>query len=196
MAERHDDKLDAAVEIVRKAAEPYDTPAAYGDDQFIVDLLTGIADEIAALKSAPSAEGRIYPGLWNDARLGQECESLVALKTHFTGEPPYVGNEGVLLALREALDELNRLRAPQSANGAFLTDVCDELFGSFLESAGFVGNTYGYRCQLCERIIDIKERVHADHEPGCIIPRVREYLKVHRPTSVPPQSAATDRRAK
>lgn len=51
-----------------------------------------------------------YPGLRSDARLGQECEMLIALKTHFTGEPPYVGNDGVLLALREALDELNRLK--------------------------------------------------------------------------------------
>jgi hypothetical protein len=66
---------------------------------------------------ASSAGGPIYPGLWNDAKLGQECESLIALKTHFTGEPPYVGNEGVLLALREALDDLKRLRVASSARG-------------------------------------------------------------------------------
>lgn len=65
-----------------------------------------------------------YSGLRSDARLGQECEMLIALKTHFTGEPPYVGNDGVLLALREALDELNRLKGipfsdqPKPAEGA------------------------------------------------------------------------------
>lgn len=78
-------------------------------------------------RDAQSAElhnlpGPIYPGLWKDAKLGQECEGLIALKTHFTGEPPYVGNEGVLLALREALDELNRLRSARSASGT-ITDT-------------------------------------------------------------------------
>ena len=72
---------------------------------------------------APVSETRpTYPGLWNDAALGQACEGMIALKTHFTGEPPYVGNEGVLLALREALDELNRLKALPSAIAPRETD--------------------------------------------------------------------------
>ena len=40
-----------------------------------------------------------------DAAAATHVESLICLRTHFTGEPPYVGWEGLGLALREALDE-------------------------------------------------------------------------------------------
>jgi hypothetical protein len=63
------------------------------------------------LRSAELAPYKTVEAMRSDAALGQQCEGLIALKTHFTGEPPYVGNEGVLRALREALDELTRLRA-------------------------------------------------------------------------------------
>lgn len=66
---------------------------------------------LAALRAQRPEE--LAPGMLDDAKLGQECEMLIALKTHFTGEPPYVGNDGVLLALRESLDELKRLKSAQ-----------------------------------------------------------------------------------
>jgi hypothetical protein len=65
----------------------------------------------AFVPSAELAPYKTVEAMRSDAALGQQCEGLIALKTHFTGEPPYVGNEGVLLALREALDEFTRLRA-------------------------------------------------------------------------------------
>ncbi len=46
-----------------------------------------------------------------DAELGQALEGIIALRTAFDGEPPYVGNDGVILALTEALDERDKLRA-------------------------------------------------------------------------------------
>jgi hypothetical protein len=65
---------------------------------------------VKALEDIAASLKKFASGLLSDARLGQECETLIALKSHFTGEPPYVGNKGVLLALRESLDELNRLK--------------------------------------------------------------------------------------
>lgn len=48
------------------------------------------------------------------ARLDREAathvESVLCLRTHFTGEPPYVGWKGLGLALTETLDELDTLR--------------------------------------------------------------------------------------
>ena len=40
--------------------------------------------------------------LERDAHLGNELESAICLYTHFTGEPPYVGTSGLVLAIREA----------------------------------------------------------------------------------------------
>lgn len=39
--------------------------------------------------------------LIEDARLGQQCEAIIATQGIFTGEPPYVGNDGVIKALKE-----------------------------------------------------------------------------------------------
>jgi hypothetical protein len=40
-----------------------------------------------------------------DSEAGQYVESVIVLRTHFTGKPPYVGWKGLGLALGEALDE-------------------------------------------------------------------------------------------
>jgi len=37
-------------------------------------------------------------------------ESIICLRTGFTGEPPYTGWEGLAKALSEALDERDRLK--------------------------------------------------------------------------------------
>lgn len=37
-------------------------------------------------------------------------ESVIVMRTGFTGDPPYVGWKGLGLALNEALDELDQLR--------------------------------------------------------------------------------------
>ncbi len=39
--------------------------------------------------------------LRHDAKLGQELEAAICMLTHFTGEPPYVGTEGLVLAVKE-----------------------------------------------------------------------------------------------
>jgi hypothetical protein len=40
--------------------------------------------------------------------------SIICMRTHFTGDLPYVGWEGLGLALTEALDELDALKAKTS----------------------------------------------------------------------------------
>lgn len=45
-----------------------------------------------------------------DAQAATHVETVICMRTHFTGEPPYVGWKGLGLALREALDERDRLR--------------------------------------------------------------------------------------
>lgn len=46
-----------------------------------------------------------------DSEAATHVESVICMRTGFTGEPPYVGWKGIGLALNEALDELDRLRA-------------------------------------------------------------------------------------
>lgn len=46
-----------------------------------------------------------------DAEAATYVETEICMRTHFTGEPPYVGWKGLGLALREVLDERDRLRA-------------------------------------------------------------------------------------
>lgn len=45
-----------------------------------------------------------------DAEASEHVEAVICGRTGFTGDPPYVGWEGLGLALREALDERDRLR--------------------------------------------------------------------------------------
>ena len=37
-------------------------------------------------------------------------EQIIVMRTHFTGDYPYVGTDGLVLALKEALDERDVLR--------------------------------------------------------------------------------------
>lgn len=45
-----------------------------------------------------------------DMEAAEHVEEPICMRTHFNGEPPYVGWKGLGLALREALDERDRLR--------------------------------------------------------------------------------------
>lgn len=46
-----------------------------------------------------------------DREAATYVESVIVMRTDFTGEPPYTGWKGLGLALNEALDERDRLRA-------------------------------------------------------------------------------------
>lgn len=46
---------------------------------------------------------------------GTHVEAVIAMRTDFSGEPPYVGWKGLGLALNEALDERDRLRTERDA---------------------------------------------------------------------------------
>jgi 3-deoxy-D-arabino-heptulosonate 7-phosphate (DAHP) synthase len=46
-----------------------------------------------------------------DKEAATHVETVICMRTHFTGEPPYVGWKGLGLALSEALDERDRLKA-------------------------------------------------------------------------------------
>jgi len=46
-----------------------------------------------------------------EAQAAHHVEVPIIGRTHFTGEPPYVGWKGLGLALTETLDELDNLRA-------------------------------------------------------------------------------------
>jgi len=82
------------------------------------------ADLMRALETAwteLAARDAEIDRLRHDARLGQELETAVCMHTHFTAEPPYVGTEGLVLAIKETaakakrsgelIDEVARLRA-------------------------------------------------------------------------------------
>lgn len=46
-----------------------------------------------------------------DTEASTHVESVIFMRTHFTGDKPYVGWKGLGLALTEALDERDELRA-------------------------------------------------------------------------------------
>jgi len=82
-------------------------------------LSTEKALEIAAAREATDPEAAEAIRTLVDARdrfakLDREAathvESLICMRTDFTGDPPYVGWKGLGLALKEALDERDRLR--------------------------------------------------------------------------------------
>jgi hypothetical protein len=45
-----------------------------------------------------------------DSEAATHVESVICMRTNFTGESPYVGWKGLGLALNEALDELDKLK--------------------------------------------------------------------------------------
>lgn len=69
---------------------------------------TCLVDARAALSAAGGEVERLKR---LDQEAGTYVESVICMRTGFTGEPPYVGWKGLGLALNEALDERDRLRA-------------------------------------------------------------------------------------
>ena len=65
----------------------------------------------------------------------------------------------------------------------FLTAVCEELFGCFMTPA----ENGIFRCACCDWPIDLRNWVDAEHDGGCLIPRVRNYLAKHKPECVKTQ---------
>ncbi len=63
----------------------------------------------------------------------------------------------------------------------FLLEVCEELFGCFIQPT----MDEGHECGCCERPMLLVGWVNAEHNEGCIIPRVRDYLATHKPECVP-----------
>lgn len=62
-----------------------------------LSMMLEAADEIERLRQ-------------RDTEAAEYVESVICMRTHFTGEEPYVGWKGLGLALREALDERDFLR--------------------------------------------------------------------------------------
>jgi hypothetical protein len=75
------------------------------DPQTVLALL----DELAAAQ----ARNRELEAL--DREAATYVESVICLRTEFTGNPPYVGWKGLGLALSEALDERDNLRRAAAA---------------------------------------------------------------------------------
>lgn len=83
------------IKALRKAA--YNDTGAEPSLSILDRAIDDIVDRIATLEKMDS-EAATY------------VESVICMRTGFTGEPPYVGWEGLGLALDEALDERDRLR--------------------------------------------------------------------------------------
>lgn len=61
-------------------------------------------------------------------------ESVICMRTRFTGDPPYVGWKGLGLALTEALDERDRLRKRCQNHHAVNAELCGECLKHALET--------------------------------------------------------------
>ena len=81
-----------------------------------------ITEAATALTLAQARIRELETALSQAEKLDREAatyvESVICLRTRFTGEPPYVGWKGLGLALREELDELDTLRARQALKEA------------------------------------------------------------------------------
>lgn len=70
---------------------------AYNGDCHVTALLEEAAKRIEQLEKL-------------DHEAASHVESVICMRTEFTGDPPYVGWKGLGLALNEALDERDALR--------------------------------------------------------------------------------------
>lgn len=69
------------------------------------------ADELARLRAeVEGLSAKVAKLKRADSEAANYVESVICMRTHFTGDPPYVGWKGLGLALTEALDERDELR--------------------------------------------------------------------------------------
>jgi hypothetical protein len=62
--------------------------------------------------------------LQKDANLGNKLEGIIVMKSHnFTGKPPYVGDDGVVLALEETFKALKEVREENKRLASYLTNA-------------------------------------------------------------------------
>lgn len=61
--------------------------------------------------------------LRRDANLANELEGIIAMRANFTGEPPYVGDSGVILALNELIWENDELKAQVNELREFVSSI-------------------------------------------------------------------------
>lgn len=78
-----------------------------------------------------------------DAEAANYVETVICMRTHFTGEPPYVGWQGLGLALREALDERDRLREAAEMV-AFHYFNCEGQCGKLRQAVAQLAKASGY----------------------------------------------------
>ena len=89
-------------DIVKRLEERASRMAELGSPRG--ELLTEARDEIVRLRKEVARLKKL------DREAATYVESVICMRTRFTGNPPYVGWKGLGLALREELEERDRLR--------------------------------------------------------------------------------------
>lgn len=81
---------------------------------WLINIPTGYDLKWAIINShrAQAAEIKRLEKL--DREAATYVESAICMRTHFTGQPPYVGWKGLGLALKEVLDERDKSEFPDS----------------------------------------------------------------------------------
>ena len=97
----------------RKALEYHSTTK---DDFYIYVDSSNRPDKVCA--EAAAAIRALQAEIERLEKLHREAatyvESVICMRTHFTGQPPYVGWKGLGLALKEVLDERDKSKFPDS----------------------------------------------------------------------------------
>lgn len=169
---------DGGASAVEQVAKEFDDYWYNDNKEGLRQMMLGIAADLDAARSAiqPVPTGKDSPqalyDYWKKVHIaGGATEEHAHLRSldHLHASSYLLGvnyMDGKTRSTRPLID-------------TFTLDVCEELFGCHL-----TGGFWDIRCSICEHPVNINAWVEADHEPDCIIPKVRELLRQRRPECV------------
>lgn len=126
------------------------------------DVVADAVNEIADAASDAFRAADITPGEWDGDNIVQDVKLGI-------------------VACIELLARRSSVGPAVTDADPFTLQLADDLFGCHVNPVG----RDRFQCGLCERPIQIKSWVTAEHESDCFINQVRDYLAKHKPDRVP-----------
>jgi hypothetical protein len=128
-------------------------------------------------KEVKSLRAEVEQLLERDRQAATHVESVLVMRTGFTGEPPYIGWIGLGIALNEALDERDRLRAE-----------VERLTQWYAESMASREAIRAERDQIIEKCAEVCEEVKKHYGHGPVLEGAMRVTAAIRAMKNDPQS--------